>query len=194
MRWCGFIVVMLVGCPGNRPPPTEDEDRDALARARALLAKAAARLETAEATARARIARVDGSDGSVDAQMQFRQGWALICASVSRIPGGSDDAPLRARVDHLCKVALPLADLTEIDATIAAQHPTEGAEPYGCFTFAGNFEDDLGSVSSSDPANAALRPFLDRYRKRCPHTAENRFWQPFCDAKTDLAQCLHPPG
>ena len=163
VRFLAVLASMSVAC--HDKPPQEDHTREL---ARVAVTSAIHDLEGILATARTRATGSDGRDEAALDHEHFYRRWWAVCATLSQVKKSCADASLVARLDALCGVELPLADLAEIVATTAAEHPTDGRDPFGCEAFAVAFTDDYKSAAAGGRPAPEL---LARYHSMCPHDA-----------------------
>ncbi len=173
VRVLAILAAMSVACR-DKPPP-EDHTREL---AHAMVAGTVHDLEGILVTARTRATGSDGRDEAAIDHENFYRSWWAQCAAVSQVKKSCGDPTLVARLDALCGVELPLADLAEIDATTAAEHPSDGRDPFGCSVFAVAFTSDYKAASSAGRPASELAPLLARYRGTCPHSATLDGWPP----------------
>lgn len=150
---------------------------------RQVVGEAVGRLEGTLAEARERAARADGRDEAVLGHERFAKEWFLRCATISGMIEhlrAEGEAMLVDRAEHLCKLALPVADMREIVALLRAEHKADlllaqrTAEPFGCRALAVSFADDYKSVASAGKLDDDVRAMLAAFKEPCatslPHS------------------------
>jgi hypothetical protein len=170
-RWLLLVGLALAfaACKAKRAPVEDNQ----LALERQVVGDAVGRLEGTLAEARARAAQADGRDEAVLGHEEFAKLWFLRCAMISgmiehlRTEG---EAILVDRAEHLCKVALPLADMREIVALLRAEQAADPAQPFGCMALAVNFADDYKSLGSVGKLDDDVRAMLASFKAPCGHS------------------------